>query len=451
MSSIDDTTAGPGAADGTETSAAFRKRFQIRLIVVLVGGMLLDGYILGIIGPIAHTIEHEVPGMNTFWIGLEAASALIGIMIGSPIGGWLADKLGRKPLLFWDVSLFAVASAVQFFVETPAELFFVRLAMGIAVGVEYAVGWPLLAEFAPTHLRGRLLGCTIIAWYAGFCIAYIVGYYLDEAGVSWNVILGTSTPIAIAILLGRIGLPESPRWLWSKGKTEDAKGIVGKYLDTDYMTDMVKAKSGGPAGSFKMLFTPSIWRSTLFMAGFWACAVTPYFAIATFANDLLSDFGLTGLLGGISLSVFALLGVIVTTLIVDKLKRRTLTVPTQWIAGALLVIIGLWAGAPPAIMLILFLLFSFVNAMYNVMTTVYPSEVFPTEVRAIGTGFSAAMSRLGAAAGLFLIPISLEKLGFSTTMFIAAVIAFAGAALSQWLAPETGGKSLSEMAEEFSH
>ncbi|NMO01725.1 MFS transporter [Gordonia sp. TBRC 11910] len=451
MSSIGDTTADPSELPGEVTTEAYRKRFQIRLIVVLVAGMLLDGYILGIIGPITSTIEHEVAGMTTAWIGLEAASALIGIMIGSPIGGWLADKLGRKPLLFWDVSLFTIASAAQFFVETPTELFLVRLAMGIAVGVEYAVGWPLLAEFAPAHLRGRLLGCTIIAWYLGFCVAFVVGYYLDQAGVSWNIILGTSTPIAILILLGRIGLPESPRWLWSKGRTADAKGIVGRYLDTDYMTDMVKAKSGGPAGSFAMLFSPSIWRSTVFMAGFWACAVTPYFAIATFANDLLTGFGLTGLLGGISLSVFALIGVIVTTLIVDKVRRRTLTVPTQWIAGALLVIIGLWAGAPPVVMLLLFLAFSFVNAMYNVMTTVYPSEVFPTEVRGIGTGFSAAVSRLGAAAGLFLIPISLEHLGFSTTMFIAAVIAFAGAALSQVLAPETGGKSLSEMAENFSH
>ena len=87
----------------------------------------------------------------------------------------------------------------------------------------------------------------------------------------------------------------------------------------------------------------------------------------------------------------------------------------------------------------------------NAMTNLLAGEVFPTEVRALGTGFSAAFSRLGAGLGTFLIPISLEKLGFSTTMIIASVIAFAGAALSQWLAPETGGKSLSEMAENFSH
>lgn len=449
MPVIGNATADSGASG--KTSEAFRKRFQIRLITVLVGGMFLDGYILGIIGPVAHTIETSVVGMTAAWIGLEAASALIGIMIGSPIGGWLADKLGRKPLLFWDIILFAVASAAQLFVDGPLELFLVRLAMGLAIGIEYAVGWPLLAEFAPPHLRGRLLGSTVIAWYAGFCVAYIVGYYLNQAGVSWNIVLATSTPIAVAILIGRIGLPESPLWLWSKGKQDQAKGVVGKYLDTDYMTDMVKAKSGGPAGTIAMLFSPSVWRSTLFTAGFWACAVTPYFAIATFADNLLKDFGLTGLLGGVSLSVFAVLGVTATILVVDRFKRRTLTVPPQWIAAIVLVIAGLWAGAPPMIMLALFLLFSFLNAGYTAMTAIYPSEVFPTEVRGLGTGFAAAGSRVGAAAGLFLIPISIENLGVSTTVLIAAAITFVGAALSQWLAPETGGKPLSELAEDVSH
>ena len=446
MSSIDTAMDQPG-----EASASFRKLFQIRLIGVLVGGMLLDGYILGIIGPITHTMEHSIPGMTPVWIGLEAASALLGILIAAPIGGMLADKYGRKPLFFWDMILFVVASAAQFFVETPLELFLVRLAMGFAVGMEYAVGWTMLAEFAPARLRGRLLGLTLIAWYAGFLIAYVIGHYLNEAGVDWRIILGSSTPLAVLLFLGRLGLPESPRWLWSKGRQDNAREIVTTYLDTDYMTDLAKEKSGGPAGSLKMLFSPQVWRSTVFMSGFWFCAVAPYFAIATFANNLLAGFGLTGLLGGISLAVLALAGAIFTFLVVDKLKRRTLTVPTQWIAAVVLLIIGLWSDAPPMIMLTLFLIFAFVNTIYNVMTAVYPSEVFPTEVRALGTGFSAAFSRLGAGLGTFLIPISLEKLGFSTTMIIASAIAFAGALLSQRLAPETGGKSLSEMAENFSH
>ena len=85
------------------------------------------------------------------------------------------------------------------------------------------------------------------------------------------------------------------------------------------------------------------------------------------------------------------------------------------------------------------------------MTNVYPGEVLPTEIRGIGTGFAAAVSRVGAGIGIFLLPMSMESLGAGPTMLIAAGVAFAGAALSQWLAPETKGKTLTEAAAGYAH
>ncbi|WP_307027326.1 MFS transporter [Arthrobacter globiformis] len=114
-------------------------------------------------------------------------------------------------------------------------------------------------------------------------------------------------------------------------------------------------------------------------------------------------------------------------------------------------IIGLWAGAPAPVVLTLFLVFSFFNAVYNTLTNVYPGEVFLTEIRGIRTGFAAAVSRVGAGIGTFLLPMSMENLGARPTMLIAAGIALAGAGLSQWLAPETKGKTLTETAAGYAH
>ena len=139
----------------------------------------------------------------------------------------------------------------------------------------------------------------------------------------------------------------------------------------------------------------------------------------------------------------------VTVLLIDKLGRRVLTVPTQWLCAVVLAIIGLWTGAPAAVVLILFLVFSFFNAGYNTLTGVYPGEGFPTEIRGVGTGFAAAVSRVGAGLGTFLLPVSMESLGAGPTMLIAAGIAFAGAGLSQWLAPETKGMTLTEAAAVY--
>ncbi|WP_292235311.1 MFS transporter [Mesorhizobium sp.] len=83
--------------------------------------------------------------------------------------------------------------------------------------------------------------------------------------------------------------------------------------------------------------------------------------------------------------------------------------------------------------------------------SIYPGEVFPTEIRGVGTGFAAAVSRIGAGMGTFLLPLGVEQFGVSTVMLIAAAVVFSGAWVSQLWAPETKGKSLSEIAATFSH
>ena len=126
-----------------EASGAFKRRFMWKMIGVLTGGMLLDGYILGIIGPVTGAMQAEM-GLSTFDLGLVASMALFGILIGSPLGGWAADKWGRKPLFMIDMALFFVASAMQFWIGSLEMLIFVRLLMGIAIGAEYSVGWPMM-------------------------------------------------------------------------------------------------------------------------------------------------------------------------------------------------------------------------------------------------------------------------------------------------------------------
>lgn len=433
-----------------ETSGVFKRRFLRRLIAVLLGGTFLDGYILGIIGPVSSTMATDL-GLSPLWEGLIAASALLGIFIGAILGGWATDKFGRKTMFLLDIGLFVIASALQFFVDSAEQLFAIRLLMGIAIGIEYAVGFPLMAEFAPTRLRGRLLALTVVAWYVGFLIAFLVGHLLLPANLDWRLILGSSTLIALVLFIARIGMPESPRWLWNQGRRGEALAIAHRYMESSAeMADVEHEDTR--KGSFGMLFSRQYWRSTLFASGFWFCAVAPYFAIATFADSVLAQYGLSGgIAGGIGLSMLSVAGVTVAVLLIDKLGRRALTVPPQWICAVILAVIGLWAGAPPIAVLVLFLAFSFFTAIYGALTSVYPSEVFPTEIRGIGTGFSAAVSRIGAALGTFLLPWSMANLGTAVSMLVAAGVALVGAGLSQWLAPETKGKSLTQAASGYSH
>ena len=204
--------------------------------------------------------------------------------------------------------------------------------------------------------------------------------------------------------------------------------------------------------TFGELFTRDYIRATVFVSWFWFCNVLPFFGIATFADEVLKEYGLSGgLAGGVGLSFVAVVGVAVTMALIDKAGRRVFTVPPQWIVLVIFLILGLWSGAPAPLVLALFLVFSFLNAMNGVLTSVYPGEVFPTEVRGVGTGFAAAISRVGAALGTFLLPVGIESIGIAPVLLILAAVVASGAIVSQLWAPETKGKSLSETAAGFGH
>ncbi|MBQ6640762.1 MAG: MFS transporter [Saccharopolyspora sp.] len=408
--------------------------------------MFIDGYILGIVGTVISAITTDL-NMSVYGEGLIGAAALIGIFAGGPLGGWLADKFGRKPMFTLDLAMFVACSVLQFFVDSSWQLFVVRLLMGVAIGAEYSIGWPLMAEFAPARLRGRCLSFAEVAWYVGFVVAFVVGWVLTTSfGADWRIVLGTSTVPAVILLFGRLGLPESPRWLMNKGRVAEAEQIADTWIEdrSDITTEQQRR------GTFGMLFSAQHWRATAFISIFWFCTVTPYFAIATFSASVLEQYGLgeDGLVGAIGVNGVALAGVVVSCLLIERIGRRKLTIPQQWVCAVVLVVIALWASAPPTIVLGCFLVFAFANAMCTALTGVYPGEVLPTEVRGIGTGFATAVSRVGAAIGTFLFPWSMQDLGGAATMLIAAGVCVAGALVSQVLAPETTGRTLGEISTE---
>ncbi|PJK20422.1 MFS transporter [Mycobacterium goodii] len=414
---------------------------MVRLMAVLFGGAFLDGYILGIIGPLTSTISESLL-LSALWLGAITAAVMGGIFLGAPLGGWAADRWGRKPVFTANLALFTAASVLQFFIDTPWLLCIVRVLMGIAIGCEYSVSWALLSEFVSAKIRGRLLSAHQIAWYVGFMVAYAVGDLLvKNTTLSWQVILGTSTFISLVVLILRIGMPESPRWLWSVGRKADALRVARKYMHDDAQVDLESEVV--QKGRYADLFSRQHWRKTLFVCVYYACAIIPYFAIGTFAEDVLRQFGLSGgLAGGVGLSAVAVTGVVVMYLLIDRTGRRPLIVVSMWVFTAALAVISLWGGAPPVAVLVLFLIFSFSNAIPTAMGGVFPPELYPTEIRAKGGGFMMAVSRVAAGIGVFLFPQAIENLGMGETMMIATAIALVGSIIAQWLAPETRGLTL---------
>jgi putative MFS transporter len=133
-------------------------------------------------------------------------------------------------------------------------------------------------------------------------------------------------------------------------------------------------------------------------------------------------------------------------LTIEFIGRRKQLIGPFWVMAAALLVIGLWAGAPAPVLVGAFAVFAFFNALVGNLTAVYPIEVFPTDVRATGVGIANAFSRVGAAVGTFLLPVGIHTIGLAWCMVIGAALCALGAVVSQLLAPETTGKSLSHTA-----
>jgi putative MFS transporter len=418
--------------------------FLGRVTAATAFGEGLDGYDLGVISvvlPLASTALD----LTTVEEGLLGASSLAGIFFGAPIFGHLTDRFGRRRIFVFDLIAFVVLGLLQAFVGSIAVLLIVRFALGLAIGAEYAIGQTMLAELVPSEGRGRRLSSLQASWYGGFLLAVVVAYVLDALGVDWRLILATGAIPGLVTLLLRQGLPESPRWLMSRGREDEAKAIVDEHLGGDYYDEEDLAEESAEQASFGRLFAPDTWRQTTFASIFFTCLVAPYFAIFTFAPQVFSSLGFNSpKVSIIATNAIAFLGALAGMIVIERVGRRRLLLTSFWVMVATTLVIGVWATGPVPVLLGCLVAFAFFNAISGDLTGVYPAEIFPSELRGSGVGFAAAISRIGAAGGTFLLPVGIDAFGIGVSMLIAATVCAVGLAVTYLWAPETTDLSLTQ-------
>jgi putative MFS transporter len=427
------------------TEATPKPGFLRRMTLACAWGEGVDGYDLGVVSVTLPFIATAL-GTTPVETGLIGASSLIGIFFGSPLAGFLTDRYGRRLMFSVDLALFVVLGALQAFVTEPWQLLAVRILLGMTIGAEYAIGAAMLAEFAPARGRGRRLSGLLVSWYVGYLLAVVVSYVLiDAVGLSWRWVLVTSAVPALVTMVLRRGMPESPRWLISRGRVAQAEQIVDSRLGAGYFAREEFAAESRADGGLGALLRGGNLRRLVFICVFWACNVAPYFAIFTFAPTVLASLRLSNpAVGTVALNATAAIGALVGMLTIERLGRRVQLIPSFWVMAAALALIGLWSGAPAILIVLAFAVFSFFNALQGNLTAVYPIEILPTEVRSSGVGVAAAFSRVAAAAGTFLLPLGIASLGTGTCMLIAAGVCVVGGVVSQVMAPETTGRALHE-------
>ncbi|TRO60545.1 MFS transporter [Streptomyces sp. IB201691-2A2] len=446
MSLTSSTTGGASSLDDAPVSS-----FHRRIMVVAMGGPFCDGYLLGVMG-VALGLITPALALDTLWTGLIAASVLVGVFIGGAVFGPITDRVGRHLMYVLNLATFVVFSALQFFVTEAWHLLVLRLLIGIAIGADYPIASALTTELVPRRMRGPALSGLVLAWWVGYGVSYWVGWALTGLGDdSWRWMLASGTVPALIFLFMRAGIPESPRWLASRGRMDEAKAVVRKHLgqevsDEELLAEGRQEKRGGSGlGNLVEIFKRGYTVPVVFCSVFWICQVAPAFAVRSFQPQMLSAFGVGSTYGASALiTTIAVAGIGLGLVVVNRIGRRSLLISSFVCINVSLIALAVLPLHWAFVVVALFAAFQFFEAAGSGLQFVYPSELFPTDLRATGVGIATAMSRVGSASSTFLLPIAAEDLGVRGTLGIAVAITLGGLVVSYFLAPETKDLGLTE-------
>ena len=395
-----------------------------------IGGQFCDRYTLGVIG-IALYLATLPLNLSTWWLGAIAAASLFGLFLSSLFTGFIADKIGRKPIFVWTMPLFALIFLAQFFADSALELFVLRLILGFALGADYVVGISLVSEISPKKFRGKLLSAMMVGWVCGYCLAYFVGFFMQNLGdEAYKYILLSSALPALLVRLLRINVPASPLWLMQVGKRKQAREVLDKYFGEHVFIKEVKKQKA----SYFELFSKEHIKNTAVGVVFYGAQVVPYFAISTFIPVILESLKVKDpYLGGLVYNAFLFIGVLLGFLIINKISRRLFLVGSFYILALISAILAAWSEIPSFMVISLISLFSCVLA--GVLEFAYTPELFPTKLRGPGVGLVVASSRISGALGTFFLPFITQEYSTNIALWVVFATVFLAGIFCQIFEP----------------
>lgn len=421
--------------------------FLVKVTLFSSGGPFLEGYVLGIIGVALMQMVPEL-GINNHWSGMIGMAAIVGLFVGALAGGWVTDLIGRRTMFVIDVLTIAALSIACIFIHSAVEVFLLRLAIGVAIGADYPIATSMIAEFTPRRYRAISMGFIAAIWYVGANVAYVVGYFMLDMNNGWRWMLASSAVPCVLILLGRLSIPESPRWLASKGREQEAQQIIHRIFGQDVFLDSEVVEKT----SLAKLFTKTYTKRVFFVGIIWLCQAIPMFAVYTYGPQIIETFGMgngrQALIGEIVIGTFFLIGTIPAMFFAEHWGRRPLIVWCFLLMSISLAILGIIPNPSMVVIVTCFAVYALLSGGPGNLEWLYPNELFPTSIRASAMGVAMALSRIGTVVSVYVLPSFMEQHGTGKTMLAGAAISLLGFIVSVAWAPETKGHTLAETGSE---
>ncbi|TKW30442.1 hypothetical protein SEVIR_2G037400v4 [Setaria viridis] len=216
-------------------SLSWRNPYVLRLAFSAGIGGLLFGYDTGVISGALLYIRDDFRSVdrNTWLQELIVSMAVAGAIIGAAIGGWATDRFGRRTSILVADSLFFAGAVVMASATGPAQLVVGRVLVGLGVGMASMTSPLYISEASPARIRGALVSTNGLLITGGQFLAYLINLAFTKAPGTWRWMLGVAAVPAVVQFGLMLFLPESPRWLYRKGRAEEAEAILRRIYSAE--------------------------------------------------------------------------------------------------------------------------------------------------------------------------------------------------------------------------
>ncbi|MCF2571696.1 sugar porter family MFS transporter [Brevibacterium sp. UCMA 11754] len=452
-----------------DTKGPHTSRLGIIAVVATFGGLLF-GYDTGVVNGALEPLAHDF-GLTPRTEGIVVSFLTIGAAFGAVVGGRLSDAFGRRSNIILLACFFVVGTLACALSPNWQFLTGARFFLGLAVGAASTTVPVYLAELAPFERRGSLVTRNEVMIVSGQFAAFVINAIIfniwgEHEGV-WRYMLAVAVLPAIALLIGMLFLPESPRWLISKKRDEQALGVLkqvrsneraeAEMREVELLAEQEEvAKTGGVSD----LASKWVLRLVLIGVGLGvAQQLTGINSVMYYGTQLLTDAGFSAdaaIVANTFNGLFSVLGVTVGILLINKLPRRFMLLGGFTLTSSFHLLIGLSAVFLPegtfkayAILVFVVLFVFSMQGTLGPLVWLMLAEIFPLKIRSFAMGICVFALWLANAAVAQFFPSVVSGLGIANTFFLFAGLGVLALIFIYFFVPETRNKTLEDLEAEF--
>lgn len=442
-----------GQSIGALLDAAPVSRRQWRITFVIGLGLFFDLFDVFLAGVLSTVLTRSF-GLRQAALPVVLGSSFLGMFFGSMFMGMVADRVGRRPAFLLNLGVYSLFTLAGSLSPNALVLIATRFLAGIGIGAQLPLSDAYLSELLPARVRGRMIA---IAYTIGFCGVPAIGlgarvlvplHAFGVEGWRWLFVIGGLGGVVVWLLQRQV--VESPRWLATMGRVEEAQRAAALLLDRNVLGEAiapVAEERHAEQPSFAALFSPQNRQRTLMLYVFEVFETIGYYGFGTMVPLVLAHKGFS-VLSSLSYTTIAFLGYplgsALSLPLVERIDRRTLIVLSALGMAAFGLALGF--ATAPLLIAALGILYTVVSNVFSNAFHILQGEIFPTAIRGRAAGSAYGLSRLSSALMPFVLLPVLNRFG-AGVMFALVAAAMVVVMVDVGLfAPQTTGKKLEQIA-----